>query len=260
MQKENIESSIGCSHEIVVIDNSHNDLSIFQAYNKGVEMSHGEVLAFIHEDIIYRSIGWGAIVEHILSDESIGLLGVIGSHLMPDFPAYYSDSPYLSCCNADRDKNGLHVHNEGHWNEDGIADVAVVDGQQMYIPRRLFPSLHFDDHLFSGFHGYDMDISMQVQALGKRVVVCNHIESEHGWDERKWEDKGMTRPLYCAMEVFYGKWAHALPIMRGFTPPNLELSNILLLWKDSYLLRKTKESRSYRLGKRMLQPVKWLKK
>ena len=42
--KENIASTIGCEYELVVIDNSKNEYSIFSAYNEGVRRAKGDIL------------------------------------------------------------------------------------------------------------------------------------------------------------------------------------------------------------------------
>ena len=41
--KENIASTIGCEHEIIVIDNSSNRETICSAYNQGVRKSRGGI-------------------------------------------------------------------------------------------------------------------------------------------------------------------------------------------------------------------------
>lgn len=253
-QRHNIESTIGCPHEIIFIDNSGNQYDLYQAYNEGVRKSTGDVLLFIHDDVTYKCNGWGLTIERILKDESIGLVGVLGSHVIPDFPAYYSESPYLSGNNADNDNGAVRSFSEGNWDDNGLVDVAVVDGQQLFMPRRLFPPLAFDDRHYHGFHGYDMDISMQVHSIGKRVVVTNKIISEHQWSESKWDDEGMTRPLYASMQVFVDKWSDQLPMVVGIDKPSVEIDNMMNLWHDSCRYRQMRQSKAYRLGKALLKP------
>ena len=107
---DNIDNTIGCAYELITIDNSTGKHSIFSAYNEGVRRSNGDILLFRHDDITHISSDWGRVAEEILSDESIGLLGVGGSHIMPDFPAYYCESPYMSFHNQDND-NGTIIKN-----------------------------------------------------------------------------------------------------------------------------------------------------
>lgn len=253
-QRHNIDSTIGCPHEIIAIDNSRHQYDIFQAYNEGVRRSVGDVLLFLHDDLTYKCNGWGWVVERIFEDESIGLVGVLGSHVVPDFPAYCSESPYMSCNNADNDNGVVKSYSEGYWNEKGQAEVNVVDGQQMFLPRRLFPPLAFDEQRYHGFHGYDMDLSMQVHSIGKRVVVTNQIVSEHRWSESKWDNDDMTRPLYEAMDVFVDKWRDSLPMVKGIEKPSIEIGNMMSLWRDAYRYRQLRQSKAYRFGKTLLKP------
>ena len=50
--KQNIGTTIGCDYELVVVDNSSNDHSIFSAYNEGAEKAKSELLCFMHEDVL----------------------------------------------------------------------------------------------------------------------------------------------------------------------------------------------------------------
>lgn len=253
---QNIEDTIGCDYELVIVDNFNGRHSIFSAYNEGVRRSHGDILHFRHDDITHLTHGWGYVAEEILSDPSIGLLGVVGSHVMPGFPAYYSESPYMSGCNRDNDNGVIRGNDYGYWNNLGIAEVAVVDGQQFFIPKRLFPPLRFDEERFFGFHGYDMDICLQVQSLGLKVVVSNRMLSEHHWSNSKWNNSSMLRQLYAAMNIVYEKWKVNLPIVRGIDKPQAEIDNMMLLWNDAYRYRTILSSKTYKLGYRLLSPIR----
>src|SRR5574344_1136126 len=92
-QRENIEKTIGVEYEIVVIDNSRNTYTIFSAYNEGVKRAVGDILCFMHDDIIFETNEWGITVEQILKQTEIGAVGVAGTHYLPNFPCYWSD-----CC------------------------------------------------------------------------------------------------------------------------------------------------------------------
>ena len=253
---KNIDNTIGCEHEIVAIDNSSGKHSIFSAYNEGIHRAKGDILHFRHDDITHISTGWGRIASEILKDNTIGLLGVGGSHIMPKFPVYYCESPYMSFHNQDNDNGKIIKNSDGYWSSEGLADVAVVDGQQFFIPKRLFPPLKFDEVNYSGFHGYDMDICMQVQSLGLRVVVSNQILGEHRWSNSKWQDKEMMAHLYSSMDVFYRKWESLLPIVRGISKPEAEMVNMMELWQNAYSYRRILKSKAYRLGKLILSPLK----
>ena len=83
---QNISETIGADYEIVAIDNSSKTYSIFSAYNEGVRRSIGEYLCFVHEDVTFCTNEWGKIVSGKLSDQTIGIIGVVGSDYMPKCP------------------------------------------------------------------------------------------------------------------------------------------------------------------------------
>jgi hypothetical protein len=50
----NIQNTIGTAYEVVNIDNSQHQYSIFEAYNIGVSRAKGEYLCFMHEDVLFH--------------------------------------------------------------------------------------------------------------------------------------------------------------------------------------------------------------
>ena len=71
--KQNIADTVGGEHELIVIDNSSGNYSIFQAYNEGVARSKGEILCFMHDDVLFRTNCWGEIIEkHFREDGGLG--------------------------------------------------------------------------------------------------------------------------------------------------------------------------------------------
>jgi len=60
--KKNISLTIGSyKYEIIVVNNSKNEYSIFQAYNVGVRKAKFQYLCFMHEDILYLTNNWGGV-------------------------------------------------------------------------------------------------------------------------------------------------------------------------------------------------------
>ena len=258
--KENIAATVGCEYELVVIDNSCNKYNIFQAYNEGVCKSHGEVLCFMHDDIMMRTEGWGSVVINLLDDNSIGMIGVAGSHFMPKAPMYWWSSPFIAQYNWETD-GGVTKKNVTVESFVGdLADVVVVDGLFFCIPRQLFSTLHFDDKLYEGYHAYDMDMSMQVQALGKRVCVTRSFIVEHFWSESQFGNKKYMALLDKNMEIFFEKWKALLPMVKGLSEPEIVTNRLNNLMIAAYDAKKVRSSRAYRLGKVLLSPVKRIKR
>ena len=88
---ENIQKTIGCEYELIVIDNSQNDKSIFEAYRQGTEQSTGEYLCFVHDDVEFISKNWGIIVScYFKQHPQCGCLGIAGGHVLPQCVAGWS--------------------------------------------------------------------------------------------------------------------------------------------------------------------------
>ena len=95
--KENLAATIGCEYELIVVDNSKNNYSIFSAYNEGVRRANGDILCFMHEDICYYSPNWGDVVNnYFINSPDLGLLGILGSHYLAKCVCGVGDSSLLS--------------------------------------------------------------------------------------------------------------------------------------------------------------------
>ena len=211
--KENIASTIGCEYELVVIDNSKNEYSIFSAYNEGVRRAQGDILCFMHEDILYHTDGWGVKVFNHFKNSCIGLIGVVGGHCMPDFPASWFTMHTIS------GQNLQGVYRDGNYTTDyylfdkrrigNSTEVVAVDGMWFCIPKNIFEEIRFDSVTFSHFHCYDLDISMQVIKNNLQVHVIFDILIEH-------KSSGDTGVIYFReLDKFYEKWSKYFPLIRG---------------------------------------------
>lgn len=258
--KQSISEQIGCDSELVIIDNSTSSRSIFQAYNEGVKRSKGDILCFCHEDILFRSNNWGALIQDLFSDETIGAIGVIGTHFLPKAPMYWWCSPYISQYSINNDKGISTLNDTRDYFRGNIADVAAVDGVCFFIPKSLFQTIRFDVQTFSGFHAYDMDISMQIQKLGKRVCVTDVLTIEHFWSEDSFQNQSYMAKLDANMELFYNKWKDSLPIVRGLDEPQIVIDRLNNLCIQAYEAKRVRQSKAYRLGRFLLKPFKFLKK
>lgn len=251
-----IAASIGVDYELVVIDNSQNDFSLFSAYNEGVRRSNGEILCFCHEDILFHSDNWGTAVREILSDESIGALGVIGTHFLPNAPMYWWSSPFISQYSLNNDNGKVTMNDTRNYFHGNVADVVAVDGVCFFIPRRMFSTIRFDDQAYSGFHVYDMDICMQIQHFGKRVCVTDVLMIEHFWSEDSIRNRKYMAKLDENLNIFHRKWGGMLPIVRGLDEPEIVLDRLNNLCIQAYDSIRVRKSKAYRIGRFMLSPFK----
>lgn len=262
--EDNIRDTIGVDYEIISIDNSHGQYSIFQAYNEGVTRAKGDILCFMHDDILFRSKGWGIMVaEAFASDDHIGALGVAGGHFMPDCPCSWSTCKTTSfhVWQTNPDGTATEYGCTDHTDGKHLVEVASLDGLWMCLRHSLFNKIRFDDNTFSGFHCYDSDICMQVLAAGYSVNVTFDIDIEHR------SNGACNQQYYDNLGLWHKKWHPLLPIAQGITLTDNEQRihyeyavEIIERGKEILSLYQKLGSPSYRLGHRLLKPYQFLKR
>jgi GT2 family glycosyltransferase len=261
--KQNISETIGVEYELVVIDNSKNNYSIFSAYNEGARRAKYSILCFSHDDILFRTENWGILVLKHLSDNNVGILGFAGTHFLPNVPTYWWTSPFYSEHNLTND-NGKIIECFKHdfFCEKSIVDAVVCDGFCFFAQKKLFIDnrIDFDEINYSGFHFYDMDICMQVLKTDYRVCLCNDILIEHFWSESEMTNRENARSFIQNRNVFFDKWKNYLPISKGINQiPPYVLERVNNLYRSGYDAEKARNSKAYKIGKFILAPFKFFK-
>lgn len=202
---ENIHETIGCAHELIIIDNSKNLYSIYQAYNIGLEQSQGDFICFLHDDINILTKEWGLIVEEVfLKYPNAGLLGIAGGKIKTKMPSTWWDGGRNVLKIIQHYKNKpKELWNEGFDSKD-IVEVANIDGVFMVMKRD--EKIRFDERLF-GFHNYDLNLSILHHIAGKKILVTNKILIEHfseGYQDKQW---------YESASLFHKYYKNHLPVI-----------------------------------------------
>ncbi|MDR2057526.1 MAG: glycosyltransferase family protein [Dysgonamonadaceae bacterium] len=209
--KSNIKDTIGIPYELVIIDNSKNEYSIFKAYNEGVKKASYDLLCFMHEDIWYHSQDWGKRIVAHLSLSKVGLIGLAGAYYLLSLPStWFKAKPYV--------KNLIQTSYK-HYSIMEDKDVICVDGFWFCSRKDVFRQVAFDEKIFHGFHFYDLDISMQIHEKGYSIRVISDITVEHfsgGSLNRQWLDSAY---------IFYYKWEKQLPASLDVSPKKKLLVN-----------------------------------
>lgn len=226
----NIAETIGCPFDLQIFSDR---ASITQAYEEGLELSQHPICLFIHEDVLFHTKSWGPIlIGHFKENRQVGLVGIAGSKSKSYIPSAWWDCPEedkvfrIVQYKLDGSKED---QNQGFGSEK-IVEAATIDGVLMAL--RKDTGVHFDQTL-TGFHGYDLDISLAVQEKGYKVVVIPNIVLEHfslGNLHQGW--------LNSILHV-HRKYKHVLPIHLGSAGIGQEFKNLIQLFKHYVnLLRK----------------------
>jgi len=260
--KDNIKFTIGIEYELVFIDNSHNEYSIFQAYNEGVSRAKYPYLCFMHEDILFQTKEWGAKVLSHFENDNVGLIGVIGTHLISKYPCGWTDTGLTSGHNVS--VNEYHC-DLSRFGKKTYVEAVATDGLWQCMPRSLFDKVRFDDITFDGFHCYDIDICLQVRSINKQVIIISDILINHN-SKGNW-DTSWIESTY----KLYKKWENELPQIAGIDLSSeeinlrTELANNAFTWTIEYIksrdeLKRVLSSNAYKLGRALLAPFKTLKR
>ena len=210
---KNIEGTIGVEYELIFIDNSKSNYSIYSAYNEGIGKTKFPFLCFVHDDVQFNTQDWGLLLINHLKNENIGLAGLAGGDAMLRIPFDYGA--------LNRSMNIIHIDKTGQKPTEyvrmpkefqGISrPVLLLDGVFICGRSELFEKIRFDESI-GGFHGYDYDISMQSFMAGYNNLVVYDIEIEHF-------SKGkMDASYFRAIRRIWEKWEVYLPVFeRGIS-------------------------------------------
>lgn len=201
--QRSLSSTIGIEYEIVYIYNQDNKYSIFEAYQLGVARAKGDILCFMHNDVLFYSQNWGQIVEQTLADNRIGGCAVAGVQYLRCSPAYYPVGFGMNKINLIQSTpNG-----DLYWHDyNQMSEIVAFDGLWFCIKADCFNKISFDTKTYSGFHFYDIDISLQLHKQGYKIVCLPNIQIKHlsgGHTNESWLRNSF---------LFASKWRNYLPL------------------------------------------------
>ena len=205
---DNILNTVGVVYEIISIDNSENQYSIFSAYNIGFAKSKYPYICFVHEDVFFHTTNWGEKVIAHLQNLNTGIIGLAGAGIVTRVPASWSSLLSLSENIIQSDRSGKKETEifrlPLNYNK-SVRSVILLDGVFMCMRRELMEKIRFDETL-NGFHGYDFDISIQSTVKGYVNNVIYDIVLEHF-------SRGKTDKLYYKnLITVFKKWESYLPV------------------------------------------------
>lgn len=204
--KQNINDSIGCEYQLIVINNSANKYSIFKAYNKGLKKSRFSIVCFIHEDILFHTQDWGKILYDILIEKDLSLLGVAGSRVKSEIPSGWweqpKDSLVMNIIQHRPDGRKEHVQ-RGFTGKKTLQPVSVLDG--VFLAFKKDSKVKFNEELY-GFHNYDLSFCIDVLKGSGKIGVTNEILIEHFSNGR------IDNTWINSSHHFHKKYKHSLPV------------------------------------------------
>lgn len=212
---KSVAQTIGVEYEMIKIHNP-GLMGICEAYNKGVAQAKYDVLCFCHEDIIFHTKGWGSdLMEIFNAQPNCGLIGIAGTRGYAKNPGpWWEQGVKENRVRHIQQSSGNHtsiLYSNGWDGEQQTQkNVVAIDGCFMCL--RKSTNILFDEN-FTGYHAYDITLSLDVFLAGWNVVVTNKFLIEHlsnGCRNKNW---------YEMMDIFYEKYKSKLPLTVGEKVP-----------------------------------------
>ena len=226
-----ISKTIGVNYEVIAIENGDGRMGLCELYNKGVSQSHFDVLCFMHEDIVFKTENWGALVLQIFeNNKQLGLLGVAGSQYKSVAPStwhsFKNEEPELLNYNfIQHFKFSEHKAILEYSNPENalLTNVATIDGLWFCCTRDAVQKYSFDEKILKGFHGYDLDFSIGIGQYFD-VAVTFEILIEH------FSEGNLNKNWLIDILKVHAKWSSLLPI----NIRNLSKKKIFFLEKNGF--------------------------
>lgn len=160
----------GCEVETLAIWEAN---SMAEGYNEGMQASDAEYKIFLHQDVFIKN-RW--FLYHLLAiyeaDESIGLVGVVGSRVLPNDATMWHGERYGEIYSA-AEVDTRHIMNRLCPVEGLYQEVEALDGMILCASK----DVPFRQDLFDGWDFYDISACMEFRRSGFRVVVAGQKEA-----------------------------------------------------------------------------------
>lgn len=166
----------------VSIRNEHN-IGVLQTFKQGYENAKGDILLFIHSDVLIHSDNWVAELETAFErDSKLGLAGFFGARAIgEDGGRMDSMSNMLGKVWGKCDCHPIAGYHHGRVIKD-IQAATVLDGLGMAFRREAMKRLIEETDMFAQWrslhHFYDKILSLKVIGLGYHVAVVP-MEFDH---------------------------------------------------------------------------------
>lgn len=202
----NIKKTIGSSCEVLVMDNRNKSRGICKVYNEGAKCAQYENLCFLHEDILFYGEGWGVEVEGKLAEPNTGVIGFMGATYKSKAPSGWNVCSKINRSHFIQSSGGLEKRRSSEIVGD-FSPCVVLDGACLFMRKEVWEKNKFDEKMCPGFHGYDIDICIQVMQTGYTNYVCGTCWIEH-FSEGNFNKEWAKTIIALHVE----KWKKVLPL------------------------------------------------
>jgi hypothetical protein len=161
--------------------------TIFQSYNALLDQFAGrddvEALVLVHQDAEIVDEDFCAIVRSAISDPEVGLVGCVGAVGVRSIAWWEGSVTLASFINRYEEHGGGDLPSfSWDWSEAPAyartGEVETLDGFVIVLTPWVIENIRFDESL-GAFHGYDLDLCLQVREAGRRVITADFRAIHH---------------------------------------------------------------------------------
>jgi hypothetical protein len=161
--------------------------SIFRSYNAILETFAAredlDALVLVHQDAEIVSTNFCQVVRASLADPEVGLVGCVGAVGVRSIAWWEGSVTCASFINRYEEHGGGDLPSfSWAWSEAPayarIGEVETLDGFVLVLSPWVVRNVRFDESL-GKFHGYDLDLCLQVRDAGRKVVTADFRAIHH---------------------------------------------------------------------------------
>jgi hypothetical protein len=201
-----------CYPQIFVMDGRD---GMLPAYANGLETSHAEIIAYLHDDTIICDPDWVARVLAEFEDPNVGLVGFGGATAHGTGGIYRDPYDYRQLGRHGFASNMRDAENHGE-RFTGSRDVAVLDGFALIVRRKVLEDAGgWPLNTPIGYVCYDYWLSCMTRRLGSRIrlvgVACDHLGGQTFVKMGKGDDPKHWQQYIDSHRYIYDEFKDVLP-------------------------------------------------
>jgi len=165
--------------EFYVVSNAENNKGVLASMQQGYEQTKGDILCYLHDDVLLHEKGWDKRVLNEFRDPTVGVVGFGGALALGDAAIYKIPYALIQLARFDYFSNDENA--EGHGKRfEGETDAATLDGFCLIVRRELLDKIGgWPVDRYPPHHNYDNYLCLQAHRQGYRVrllgIKCHHL-------------------------------------------------------------------------------------
>ena len=178
--------------------------SIFVSYNALLDRFAAredlDALVLVHQDAEIVDADFCETIRSVLNDPDVGIVGCVGAVGVRSIAWWEASVTCASFINRYEEHGGGDLASfSWAWSEAPayarVGEVETIDGFVLVLSPWVVRNVRFDESL-GQFHGYDLDLCLQVRAAGRKVMTAgfraiHHRQLEMVPDPEQWIDAHM---------------------------------------------------------------------